>query len=317
MQVADIMLPAVRTIAADSRASRAAALMRDERIGTLPVLENSKCCGFVTDRDLITRAAAEGRSLEDTPVRDVMTPFAITIKEGQTVEDAGRAMRDHRIRRLVVVDDTETPVGMLSIDDLAMSPANRPHIDELLRASAPIAEPDGRPTPSRTPPPREPAAEETAPPPGETNPDMPGTHAERVLHPFERGLHAAAGWVRDTELALGDADPRRAIRNLRAVLHAVRDNLTINESSDFAAQMPDLIRGVFYEGWKPTDGTPAKDRSAEAFLARVERELVDRDDPEQAASAVFKAIQSQVTPGEARQVREMLTKEVQEIWPEA
>jgi uncharacterized protein (DUF2267 family)/CBS domain-containing protein len=317
MHVADIMTPTVRTVEAKAQAAQAAEIMRDERIGALPVTEGDRCCGFLTDRDLVTRAAAEGRALGGTPVKDVMTPITVMVKEGDTVESAGQAMKDHRVRRLVVVDDQDNPIGMLSIDDLAMSPASRPHIEELIRATSPIPEPHGEPQASPPPPATPPHPKEEVPSQREGAKPAPGTHAERVLHPLENSLHHAAGWVRSVEIALGDNDPRRAIRNIRAVLHAVRDNLTLDEASDLAAQMPHLIRGIFYEGWKPSDTTPAKDRTAEQFLDRVRRVLTDRDDPEQAASAVFAAIEQQVTEGEALQAKQMLTKEVQEMWPRA
>lgn len=146
---------------------------------------------------------------------------------------------------------------------------------------------------------------------------MPGTHAERALHPLESGLHAAADWINETQRALGEDDAPRAIRSLRAVLHAVRDELTVEEAADAAAQMPDLIRGIFYEGWQPANASPAKDRTARAFLDRVSRRLTDRDDPEHAASAAFATIRRKITRGEAEQIRNMLTGEVQEMWPQA
>ncbi len=76
-------------------------------------------------------------------------------------------------------------------------------------------------------------------------------------------------WVNDVNERTGWDHKHRAYRLLRSVLHAIRDHLSADEAAQLAAQMPVLIRGVFYDGWNPSK-TPVKERTREAFVERIQ-----------------------------------------------
>ena len=127
-------------------------------------------------------------------------------------------------------------------------------------------------------------------------------------------------WITDVARAMagGGSEPDReaATTALRAVLAATRDNLVVDEAADFAAQLPTIVRGLYYQGWKPSE-TPAKDRSRTAFLDRVAAYLANEAiDPEAASRAVFAVLCERMPGGEPAQVRNMLTAEVKAMWPD-
>src|SRR5690242_11277502 len=76
-------------------------------------------------------------------------------------------------------------------------------------------------------------------------------------------------WINELDDRIGWNDKARSYRLLKAVFHALRDWLPVNESADFAAQLPQLLRGAYYEQWRPAT-TPIKQRSKADFIARVE-----------------------------------------------
>jgi CBS domain-containing protein len=87
--------------------------------GAVPVVDDGKVVGLVTDRDIVLRVVAEGRGL-DTPVRDVMTEGVETCREDDNVADATGKMSSKQIRRLVVLSDTGRLAGILSLGDVAV-----------------------------------------------------------------------------------------------------------------------------------------------------------------------------------------------------
>jgi uncharacterized protein (DUF2267 family) len=104
---------------------------------------------------------------------------------------------------------------------------------------------------------------------------------------------------------------------LRVVLHALRDRLPPDEAVDLSAQMPLIIKGVYFDGWDPS-ATPVKARTKAEFLALVNTGLQEaaRDvDAERITRAVFKLIAERVSAGEIRDVRGTLPREVAELWP--
>jgi predicted transcriptional regulator len=109
MRVRDLMTDAVKTATPSTRLEDVARLMRDEDIGSVPVAENEKLVGMVTDRDIVIRGLAESASLEGKCVRDVMSPQVLYCRVDQTVEDVLKNMGEQQIRRLPVVDESEAP----------------------------------------------------------------------------------------------------------------------------------------------------------------------------------------------------------------
>ena len=135
------------------------------------------------------------------------------------------------------------------------------------------------------------------------------------LQTFDHTIHQTNTWLKELMDDLGP-DRQRAYDALRAVLHTLRDRLTVEEATDLGAQLPMLVRGIYYEGWNPAK-TPEKLRSRDEFLSRVAERLanVRPINPEDAARAVFGVLDRHVTAGETADVRGMLPQDVQSLWP--
>ena len=82
-------------------------------------------------------------------------------------------------------------------------------------------------------------------------------------------------WINELDDRLGWADKHRSYRLLRTVLQAVRDWLSVNEAAGFGAQLPELLRGIYYEHWRPAT-TPVKNRHKADFIAKNRKRFPDR-----------------------------------------
>lgn len=132
-------------------------------------------------------------------------------------------------------------------------------------------------------------------------------HTVQVTHEWVNGLGKLLDWQNE----------QRTWRLLRGTLHALRDWLDVNEAAHLGAQLPLLLRGVYYEGWQPAR-MPVKDRDRQAFLERVARAFQPDqiDDLEEAVCCVFRLINNHVSAGEVRDVRARLPKSLRDLWPE-
>lgn len=112
-------------------------------------------------------------------------------------------------------------------------------------------------------------------------------------------------------------DRQRAYHTLRAVLHALRDRLPLNLAAHLGAQLPLLVRGIYYDSWHPQPET-SRERKQEEFLERVGAGLqgIRPVDVKQAAQVVFGVIGRHVSEGQAEKVRQALPKEIETLWPE-
>ena len=133
---------------------------------------------------------------------------------------------------------------------------------------------------------------------------------------IEASVHAANLWLKELAEELGWADRERVYHALRSVLHALRNRLTVDEAADLGAQLPLLIRGLYYEGWDPSS-TPVKERRREAFLHHIAADFrADRGAyPEGIAWAVFKVLERHVSSGEIEDVLHVLPREIRSLWP--
>jgi uncharacterized protein (DUF2267 family) len=131
---------------------------------------------------------------------------------------------------------------------------------------------------------------------------------------FDSTIHKTNIWLKDLMQALGWQDRHKAYKALRITIHALRDRLTVEETAQFAAQLPLLIRGLYYEGWDPT-GKPLKERHREQFLAHIEQEFIgdDRVDPEQVARAVFSVLVMHVSEGEIEDIKHILPTQIRDF----
>ena len=137
----------------------------------------------------------------------------------------------------------------------------------------------------------------------------------RATEIFNRTVEQAHEWLLDLRDELGWLDEHKAQRALKAGLHALRDRLTVNEAAQLGSQLPVLIRGYYYEGWKPS-GKPLKERHREEFLAHIERSFrpAEEVNAEEVARAVFNVLQNRVSRGEIEDVIHILPGELQDLW---
>jgi uncharacterized protein (DUF2267 family) len=138
-----------------------------------------------------------------------------------------------------------------------------------------------------------------------------------ILEVFDASLQKTQIWINDLMRELDWEDkPQKACLALRTALHALRDRLTVEEAVHLGAQLPILIRGVYYEGWKLT-GKPVKERHKTEFLDHIATAFRDDDtvDPERVMRAVFKILARHISPGEIEDVKHLLPKTLQELWP--
>ncbi len=123
MHVSEVMTRDVKIASPDFTLQRAAKMMEEMDCGVLPVGENDRLVGMLTDRDITVRAVAAGKSPAKCKVRDVMSPDIKFVYEDETVEDAARNMSMLQVRRLPVLDRDKRLVGIVSLGDVAVNQA--------------------------------------------------------------------------------------------------------------------------------------------------------------------------------------------------
>ncbi|MGZ3720128.1 MAG: CBS domain-containing protein [Bdellovibrionota bacterium] len=121
MIVRDCMTKNVALTDPDSTLRAAAQKMRDGDFGSLPVGENDRLIGMITDRDIAFRAVAEGKDPGRTKVREVMSKRVLYCYEDQDMDEVTRNMGDNQVRRLPVLNRSKRMVGILSLADIAKS----------------------------------------------------------------------------------------------------------------------------------------------------------------------------------------------------
>jgi uncharacterized protein (DUF2267 family) len=134
--------------------------------------------------------------------------------------------------------------------------------------------------------------------------------------PFEHTIHTTNAWLKDLMDELGWQDRHQAYKALRSVLHTLRDRLPIAKVADLGAQLPMLVRGLYYEGWVPS-GKTSKVRSKEEFLAPIAEAFRGEPDvfPEAVAWAVFRLLAGRVSAGEIADVSHVLPEPIRSLWP--
>src|SRR5262245_34208820 len=120
MRVKDLMTRNVRCTHPETTLREAAETMKALDVGPLPVCENDRLVGMITDRDITVRATAEALPPGLGRVRDAMTPDVVYCFEDDLVSSAAHVMEEHQIRRLVVLDRDKRLVGIVSLGDLAV-----------------------------------------------------------------------------------------------------------------------------------------------------------------------------------------------------
>jgi uncharacterized protein (DUF2267 family) len=137
------------------------------------------------------------------------------------------------------------------------------------------------------------------------------------LDTFDKTVQESNLWLKDVMERLNTYDRHHAYSTMRAVLHALRDRIGPENAAHLGAQLPMLLRGLFYEGWDPT-GKPTKERHENAFLAHIARELPRAAGPgeiEQGAVAVLDVLSKHIDRGAAVKLAAILPQDLRRFWP--
>ena len=121
MKVKEAMHKGVQWVAPSTTVVDLAKLMRQHDIGAIPVGENDRLIGMVTDRDIVCRGLANGKDPKQLTARDVMTKGIVFCREEEDLDDATRIMEDKKIRRLPVINEKKRMTGILSLGDVSHS----------------------------------------------------------------------------------------------------------------------------------------------------------------------------------------------------
>jgi len=140
--------------------------------------------------------------------------------------------------------------------------------------------------------------------------------SKQGLEVIDHTVQLTHEWINELADRLDWSNQRGVFHLLRATLTNLRDLLGHNEAAQLSAQFPILIRGVFYEGWRPSD-TPLKDRNKDSFIARIDADI--REYPEYRGEediyTVFAVLNSRISEGEIQDVRNSLPSSIRDIWP--
>ena len=118
MKISEVMTRDVQTVRPDQPVQQAASFMLSADAGSIPVTDDGRLIGMITDRDIAVRGVAKGYG-PDTPVRELMTDDVICVRDDDDVDDAAAKMSDAQVRRLPVIDDQERLCGIVSLGDLS------------------------------------------------------------------------------------------------------------------------------------------------------------------------------------------------------
>jgi uncharacterized protein (DUF2267 family) len=136
-------------------------------------------------------------------------------------------------------------------------------------------------------------------------------------HSIDHTVQVTREWVHELSRLLDWSNEHRTYRLLRVSLQALRDCLDVNEAAQLAAQLPTLVRGLYFEAWQPAH-MRAADRSRDAFVGRIGAAFSGDPIPdvEEAMCCVFRLLNARISPGEVADVRMRLPKSLRDLWPQ-
>ena len=132
MKAKDVMTTDPVTLGPQATLGEAATLMRQEDCGSIPIVEDGRLVGIVTDRDIVVRAVAAGKDARNTKVREVMSADPVCISPDTDMDEAAKVMADRQIRRLPVVEDGKL-AGILVIGQIARRDPDEQQTGETLK----------------------------------------------------------------------------------------------------------------------------------------------------------------------------------------
>lgn len=136
MLVKELMTKNVDVVAPDTTIVEAARHMRDQDVGAIPIAENDRLVGLITDRDIVIRALADGKPADKTTVRDAMSPKVLYCFDDEDISDIASNMAGNQIRRLPVVNRDKRLVGIVSLGDIASHGSKEAAAEALTKISA-------------------------------------------------------------------------------------------------------------------------------------------------------------------------------------
>lgn len=135
------------------------------------------------------------------------------------------------------------------------------------------------------------------------------------LEVIDHNVHMTHEWVNELASRLDWSSRRSALRLLRSTLQHVRDHLLVDEMAQFSAQLPLLIRGMFFEGWVPKR-TPLKERNVRDCVRSIEEQMGETEEyrGDQDISCVFDLLNAHLSAGEIEDVRASLPEDFRSLW---
>ena len=130
MNIREVMTPNPQCVSPGDSIQNTARIMRDCDTGAVPVVDNGRPVGIVTDRDIVVRAVADGGQL-DRPVREIVTADIISVTPEMSTHEAADLMSEHQVRRLPVIENNRI-VGIVSLGDLAVNEAKDRRVGDTL-----------------------------------------------------------------------------------------------------------------------------------------------------------------------------------------
>jgi CBS domain-containing protein len=136
MKVREMMHKGVQWVAPDTPVATLARKMKQYDVGALPVGEDDRLIGMVTDRDIAVRAVADSKNVSKLTARDIMSKGIIWCRTTDNANEAARLMETKQVRRLPVIDENKRMVGMLSLGDISHAASQRTSTEVMRAVSA-------------------------------------------------------------------------------------------------------------------------------------------------------------------------------------
>lgn len=121
MEIKNIMTKTVTTVTPEDTVERAAQIMKEHNVGSIPVCRGEELVGIITDRDITIRSASQGQNVHQQQVREIMSSNPVTGTQNMDVHEAARLMSERQIRRLPIVENNKV-IGIVALGDLAVEP---------------------------------------------------------------------------------------------------------------------------------------------------------------------------------------------------
>jgi uncharacterized protein (DUF2267 family) len=137
-----------------------------------------------------------------------------------------------------------------------------------------------------------------------------------TTHIFDKTVQKSQIWLQEVQKGLGTTDENRAYLALRTVLHSLRNHLQLNEAIQLGAELPMLIRGLYFEGWDP-HARPERERNQKEFLDYFRHYFINEseDELESILGTVLKVVENKISKGEVKDIKQNLPKHILNLWP--